>query len=158
MCLEAQLLLKKKVWQKKSSLRYLITYAILNFGALHGTCNSAIYYFRRKMERRRRRISSPKASNGQRFPCPALLFPVEWGDFPFVRPSVHPSVRPSIRPSVRPPGWLGLRPGWMPRGGCTDERTKNLPILQDFVPMKTKEKVEQGKGTADHLMPLDNTF
>ena len=22
------------------------------------------------------------------------------------------------------------------------------------VPMKTKEKVEQGKGTADHLMPL----
>ena len=23
-------------------------------------------------------------------------------------------------------------------------------------PMKTKEKVEQGKGTADHLMPLRN--
>ena len=40
---------------------------------------------------------------------------------------------------------------------------ENLPILQDFVPyraaalpppMKTKEKVEQGKGTADHLMPF----
>ena len=40
---------------------------------------------------------------------------------------------------------------------------ENLPILQDFVPywgrfpaypMKTKEKVEQGKGTDDHLMPL----
>ena len=40
---------------------------------------------------------------------------------------------------------------------------ENLPILQDFVPywgrcpaspMKTREKVEQGKGTADHLMPL----
>ena len=52
-----------------------------------------------------------------------------------------------------------------------DERTyghmENLPILQDFVPywgrcpaspMKTKEKVEQGKGTADHLMPLGYLF
>ena len=28
--------------------------------------------------------------------------PVEWGDFPFVRPSVRLSVHPSIRPSVRP--------------------------------------------------------
>ena len=47
--------------------------------------------------------------------------------------------------------------------GQTDEQTnvqmENLPILQDFVPnqgrcpaspMKPKEKVEQGKGTADH--------
>ena len=25
-------------------------------------------------------------------------------------------------------------------------------------PMKTKEKVEQGKGTADHLMPLGDWF
>ena len=25
-------------------------------------------------------------------------------------------------------------------------------------PMKTKEKVEQGKGTADHLMPLGGWF
>ena len=25
-------------------------------------------------------------------------------------------------------------------------------------PMKTKEKVEQGKGTTDHLMPLGNWF
>ena len=42
-------------------------------------------------------------------------------------------------------------------------QTENLPILQDFVPyrgrcpaspMKAKEKVERGKGTADHLMPL----
>ena len=98
-----------------------------------------------------------------------------------VRLSVRPSVCPSVRPSgwlagwlgLRPswlglrPGWLGLRPGWMAQGGGTDGRTngrtENLPILQDFVPyrgrcpaspMKTKEKVEQGKGTADHLMPL----
>ena len=44
-----------------------------------------------------------------------------------------------------------------------NKQTENLPILQDFVPyrgavlpppMKIKEKVEQGKGTADHLMPL----
>ena len=69
-------------------------------------------------------------------------------------------------------GWLGLRPGWMAqRGGQTDgrtnERTENLPILQDLVPyrgrcpaspMKTKEKVEQSKGTADHLMPLGYFF
>ena len=48
-----------------------------------------------------------------------------------------------------------------------DERTENLPILQDFVPYrgrcpasikitkknKNKKKVQQGKGTADHLMP-----
>ena len=53
----------------------------------------------------------------------------------------------SVRPFVRP--------------------TENLSILQDFVPyraaalppsMKTKEKVEQGEGTADHLMPLGYLF
>ena len=33
-----------------------------------------------KVGRARRRISSPKASNGQRFPCPALLSPwFSWG-------------------------------------------------------------------------------
>ena len=44
---------------------------------------------------------------------------------------------------------------------------ENLPILQDFAPirvaalpppMKTKEKVEQGKGTADHVMPMGYLF
>ena len=58
------------------------------------------------------------------------------------------------------------------RGGNkrTDRQThrkENLPILQDFVsyrgccpasPTKNKEKVEQGKGTTDHLMPLGNLF
>ena len=38
------------------------------------------------------------------------------------------------------PGWLGLRPGWMAQGGGTygrtNERTENLPILQDFVPYR----------------------
>ena len=48
--------------------------------------------------------------------------------------------------------------------GPMDGRTaENLPILQDLSPiraapllptMKTKENVEQGKETADHLMPL----
>ena len=51
--------------------------------------------------------------------------------------------------------------------GKADGQTENLPILQDFVPyrgrcpaspMKTKEKVEQGKGTTDHLMPLGYLF
>ena len=51
-------------------------------------------------------------------------------------------------------------------------RMENLPILQDFVPYrgrcpasikitekKTKGKtVEQGQGTADHLMPLGDWF
>ena len=68
------------------------------------------------------RTSCPKASSGQRYPCPASLYwprfsfgkqgsgpdrgrsPVEWGDFPYVRPSVHPSVRPYVRPSVPPSG------------------------------------------------------
>ena len=49
----------------------------------------------------------------------------------------------------------------------TSGQTVNLPILQDFdpigaaalpTPVKTKEKVEQGKGTADHLMPLGYLF
>ena len=76
------------------------------------------------------------------------------------------------------PGWLGLRPGWLAqRGdewtyrhtdvqmyGCTDVR-KISPFYRTLCPigaaalpppMKTKEKVEQGKGTADHLMPLGN--
>ena len=48
------------------------------------------------------------------------------------------------------------------RGGQTNKHTENLPILRDFVsyrgcfpasPKKTKEKLEQGKGTADYLMP-----
>ena len=51
--------------------------------------------------------------------------------------------------------------------GRTNERTENLPILQDFVPYwgrcpasphENKEKEEQGKGTADHLMPLGYLF
>ena len=89
--------------------------------------------------------------------------PVEWGDFPsiclsvrlFVRPSVLPppslagrpsdqAGRPSDqagRPSDLAGSWIGLRPGWESlkasqeeRNGCTDGRTENLPILQDFVP------------------------
>ena len=53
-----------------------------------------------------------------------------------------------------------------------DGRTENLPILQDFVPYRgrcpasikiAKERnqektVGQGKGTADHLMPLGDWF
>ena len=52
--------------------------------------------------------------------------------------------------------------------GRMNERMENLPILQDYrtyigaaalpPPMKTKEEVEQGKGTADHLMPLGYLF
>ena len=48
--------------------------------------------------------------------------------------------------------------------GRTDVRTENLPILQDFVPYRGRcpasqrkiygNKEKQGKGIADHLMPL----
>ena len=73
------------------------------------------------------------------------------------------------------PGWLGLRPGWMAlRGGQTDKRTNkqtNVQKISPFYrtsspikaaalppPMKIKEKVEQGKETADHFMPLGYLF
>ena len=54
--------------------------------------------------------------------------------------------------------------------GWTDERTDERKISPFYKtlspigaaalppPMKTKEKVEQGKGTADHLMPLGHLF
>ena len=48
--------------------------------------------------------------------------------------------------------------------GRMDVRTENLPILQDFVPYRGRcpasqrkiyaNKEKQGKGIADHLMPL----
>ena len=104
-----------------------------------------------------------------------------------VCPSVHPfpPLGHPPRPWLRA-GWMGLRPGWMAqRGGMdgwTDSQTnrwkdgrmngqtdkrKISPFYRTLSPigaaalpppMKTKEKVEQGKGTADHLMPLGYLF
>ena len=47
-----------------------------------------------------------------------------------------------------------------------DERTENLPILQDFVPyrgrcpataqLQPKNCIKWGKASADHMMPLGN--
>ena len=75
-------------------------------------------------------------------------------------------------------GWASGLAGW-PRGGGrtdgwmdgqTDEQTNERKISPFYrtlspigaaalpPPMKTKEKVEQGKGTADHLMPLGYLF
>ena len=84
--------------------------------------------------------------------------PVEWRDFP--------SVRTYIRPS--PPLGLPAR-SEAQLDGRTNEYTENLPILQDFVPYRGRcpacphenqgeSRVEQGKGTADHLMPLGYLF
>ena len=68
------------------------------------------------------------------------------------------------------PGWLGLRPSWMVQRGETNEWTNKQKISPFYrtltpigaaalpPPMKTKEKVQQGKGTADHLMPLGYLF
>ena len=79
--------------------------------------------------------------------------------------SVHLFVHPIIWPYVRSPLWASGLAGW-PRGGNgrTDGRTENLPILQDFVPyrgrcpataqLQPKNCIKQGKGTADHMMPL----
>ena len=68
------------------------------------------------------------------------------------------------------PGWLlGPQGGeWMDgrTEGQTDGRTKNLPILQDFIPyrghcpataqLQPKNYMKRGKGTADHMMPFGN--
>ena len=72
-------------------------------------------------------------------------------------------------------GWAKGLARW-PRGGngrtdgWTDGRTNGRKISPFYrtlspigaaalpPPMKTKEKVEQGKGTADHLMPLGYLF
>ena len=71
--------------------------------------------------------------------------------------------------------WLGLRSGWMAQkgewtDGWTNEQTNGWKISPFYrtlspigaaalpPPMKTKEKVEQGKGTADYLMPLGYLF
>ena len=63
-----------------------------------------------------------------------------------------------------PQAWLAGPQAWLegPEGGRTDKRKifpfyrTSSPIRAAALPatMKNKEKVEQGKGTADHLMPL----
>ena len=83
---------------------------------------------------------------------------------PFSRPFVCSFVCSSVPPSV-PSEAQPARPETQ-RGEQTDGRTngrKISPLYRTLSPigaaalpppMKTKEKVEQGKGTADHLMPL----
>ena len=56
--------------------------------------------------------------------------------------------------------------GWT--DGRMDGRTENLPILQDFVPYRSrcpataqlqpKNYIKRGKGTTDHMMPLGDWF
>ena len=77
--------------------------------------------------------------------------PVEWGDFL--------SVRSFVRPSVRPPLWTSGLAGWPKVGdGQMDRWTDPIGAAALPTPMKTKVKLEQGKGTADHLMPLGYLF
>ena len=76
---------------------------------------------------------------------------------------------------VGPPAWLAGPQAWLdgPEGGTDGQTNKwtNRRKISPFYrtlspigaaalppPMKTKEKVEQGKGTADHLMPLGYFF
>ena len=75
-----------------------------------------------------------------------------------VRLFIHLSIRLSVRP-FPPLGHSARR-----TDGQTDVCTENLPILQDFVPYRGRcpasqrkiyaNKEKQGKGIADHLMPL----
>ena len=67
-------------------------------------------------------------------------------------------------------GWASGLAGWPGGGRRTYGRTNERKISPFYrtsspigaaalpPPMKTKEKVEQGKGTADHLMPLGYLF
>ena len=83
--------------------------------------------------------------------------PIKWGDFLYVPPL--PEAQPARQTSGMA-GWASGLAGW------TDGRTyiqKISPLYRTWSPigaaampppMKTMKKVEQGKGTADHLMPL----
>ena len=81
---------------------------------------------------------------------------------------------PTASKALRPL-WLASDPSYRasyPLQLAKDGRTEFLPILQDFVPYRgrcpatievtikktIKETVKQGKGTGDHLMPLDDWF
>ena len=100
--------------------------------------------------------------------------------FPPLNHPARPEAQPASQPSLRLQGWLAGPQAWLagpqawldgPEGGtdgwmdkCTDEQTENLPILEDFVPyrcrcpvtaqLQPKNYIKQGKGTADHMMPL----
>ena len=114
----------------------------------------------------------------------SFVRPPLWSSQPGLRPS-QPGLRPSqpgLRPSqpasqssLRLQAWLAGPQAWLagPEGGTdgrTDKRTDERKISPFYrtsspigaaalpPPMKTKEKVEQGKGTADHLMPLGYLF
>ena len=102
---------------------------------------------------------------------------VEWGNF---RPFVHPSkssiwvIKPGLRPSK--PGLrlsqTGLRPSqpslrmdrqmneriakWTDR--ISPHSTGLCPLLGPLPCSTPWMKVQQGKGTTDHLMPLGNLF
>ena len=106
--------------------------------------------------------SRPKASRGQRYPCPAISCgaktrcrqgsgpnrgrcPVEHrGEIP----SVHQYIRLYVCPHVLPLGWLRLSRGWLrlPNGWMnrqtdrwTDGRTEFPPrVLQDIVPYQVR--------------------
>ena len=63
-------------------------------------------------------------------------------------------------------GWASGLAGW-PRGGGRTNIQKISPFYRTLSsigatalppPIKTKKKVEQGKGTTDHLMPLGYLF
>ena len=80
--------------------------------------------------------------------------PVERGNFLLIHP--YPSLLPTVLASH-----LGLKTdGWMDEQKISSFYRTLSPIGAAVLPspMKTKEKVEQGKGTIDHLMPLGYLF
>ena len=100
--------------------------------------------------------------------------PVEWAYFLYVNlfvclfVSPHPLGHPAgleTQPA-RPQAWLDGTEGG--RDECTDEHmygkyphtTGLFPLLGPMPcsPLREPRRVEQGKGTADHLMPLGDWF
>ena len=97
---------------------------------------------------------------GPKTPLAGLQTPLADPQIPLAGPQTPQT--PQVGPQNPPAGPQSL---WMDK--WMDRRTEFLPILQDFVPSRGrcpatlcnfKTAKKQGKGTADHMMPLGNWF
>ena len=97
--------------------------------------------------------------------------PVEWGDFPFVRPSVRPSVRPFPPSRAQEPARQALDPSSQASEPASHgskalmDEQKISPFYRTSSPIgaaaplqPNQKTIKRGKGTADHMMPLGAWF